>query len=68
MLIWRLHPNGGRVAVVAIPDDEKWPLIRERGWITIDGHQATVQETMPDAEGMVSFRIAFDEPYPHPHP
>ena len=68
MLLWRLHPNGGRVAAVAIPRRDRARLL-ERGWLTVNGHRATITEFLhEESGGMDALRICFDEPYPDPHP
>lgn len=67
-LRWRLHPNGGRVASVAVPADEA-PRLLERGWLRINGERAVIAEQLHDAETHnAALRIVFDRPYPHPHP
>lgn len=69
-LLWRLHPNGGRVAVVAVPSQDREGLMRQ-GWLKVNGCRATITEWFEDAEnlsGMDALRIVFDKPYPEPHP
>jgi hypothetical protein len=66
-LVWRLYPNGGRIAAVAIPLEEA-DRIAARGWIKINGHRAQIAERFPDEVYNATFRIAFDEPYSDPHP
>ena len=69
MLLWRLHPNGGRVAVVSLPRDA-CARVMARGWLTINGHRAVTGDVLCDEPlpGRTAFRIVFDEPYPDPHP
>lgn len=69
MLLWRLHPNGGQVAVVSVSRGDSERLMR-RGWLTINGHRAQTVEVMCDEPlpGRTAIRIHFDEPYPDPHP
>lgn len=67
-LVWRLFPNGGCVAAIAIPLEEA-DRIAVRGWITINGHRAVIAErVLPDEVHNAAFRIVFDEPYPFSHP
>ena len=68
-LLWRRHPNGGRVAAVAVPHATA-ALLLERGWLTVDGVRAVIAEVdqVEPLTGRTSLRILFDEPYPHPHP
>lgn len=68
MLLWRLHPNGGRVASVAVPRRDTARLL-ERGWLKINGHRAVISEFLhEERHGMDALYITFDEPYPDPHP
>lgn len=67
-LQWRLFPAHTGVAGVAAPYDD-WIRALDRGWITIRDRRAVVtDEAYLDLPGWVRFRIAFDEPYPWPHP
>ncbi|MGH3610008.1 MAG: hypothetical protein ACRDRD_18255 [Pseudonocardiaceae bacterium] len=66
-LHWRLHPNGGRVAAVAVPLAEA-PRLVERGWIRINGERAVVAERLVDETYNAALRIVFDRPYPESHP
>lgn len=68
MLLWRLHPNGGRVAAVSVPSEDV-DRLRRRGWLKINGHRAAIKEVLSEENGdRTSIRIVFDEPYPDPHP
>lgn len=69
MLLWRKHPNGGRLAAVAVPADDSAKL-QARGWLKINGHRAAIVglEQHEPLTGMDSLLICFDEPYPDPHP
>lgn len=68
LLLWRLHPNGGRVAAVAVPRVDRRRLM-DRGWLKVNGHRAVITEFLhEEAAGMDAIRIVFDEPYPDPHP
>jgi hypothetical protein len=67
--VWRLHPNGGRIASLAVDRDYTERLL-ERGWLSVNGCRALVIEVL-DREpltGMDALRIQFEEPYPWPHP
>lgn len=66
-LHWRLHPNGGRVAGVAVPKDEAAGLIA-RGWLRIQGERAVIDATVDEEAHNTMLRIVFDRPYPYPHP
>lgn len=69
MLLWRLHPNGGRVAAVAVPRQDTDRLMRQ-GWLKINGRRAMIVELLhhEDLTGMDALLIYFDDPYPDPHP
>jgi hypothetical protein len=65
-LVWRLFPNGGCIAAVALPLEEA-DRIAARGWVKISGYRARIADRSPDEVYNAVFRIIFDEPYPEPH-
>lgn len=67
-LQWRLHPNGGRVAVVAVSGCPLRLLLR--GWLTINGQKATIEKLIEyePLTRMHTLRVQFEVPYPDPHP
>ena len=68
-LLWRLHPNGGRVAGVSVPCADAERLL-DRGWLKVNGERAlimAVEENEP-IPSRVRLRILFDKPYPDSHP
>lgn len=67
-LIWRLHPNGGRMAAVSIPRSDA-VRVCDRGWLRIMGRRAVIGEVLDwEANDRVALRIVFDEPFPQRHP
>lgn len=66
-LHWRLHPNGGMVAAVAVPLSEADRLV-ERGWLSINGERASITDRYEDEVHNANLRIVFARPYPEPHP
>lgn len=67
-LLWRLHPNGKRLAGVSITA-EAFERIRGRGWLSVNGRRADVQALEAHEDGdRVRLRIFFHEDYPDAHP
>ena len=63
---WAFHPDGKHLAAINVPAEDG-PRLVERGWVTVNGRRATVQEQYEGVnimDGSVVLRIYFDEPYP----
>lgn len=62
---WSYHPNGGRLAAVDVNATDG-PRLVARGWLTVNGRKALVEEQYPgvNIDGSVTLRVCFEEPYP----
>jgi len=66
-MIWRKHPNGGRVATVSVPTADANQIL-QRGWLSVNGSRATAEFIESERGDRTALRISFAIPYPFPHP